>query len=295
MRVAITGATGLLGGALAEALAARGHQVLPLSRSREKSALPWSSRDGFEGLDAFREFDALVHLAGESVAGRWTEEKKRRIRDSRVLSTKALAEQIAGAPTPPKAFVCASAVGYYGDRGDEVLTEESPPGDGFLAQVGVEWESAALEAGRSGVRVALLRTAVVLSEQGGALEVMARPFRFGLGAVLGSGKQFFPWVSLRDWVRLAVACVEEERWVGPVNMASPNPVRNREFSLALGAALRRPVFLRAPAFVLRLMLGEMADEGLLASQRVVPKRALGNAFQFVDFDVRETLAHLFGP
>lgn len=292
MRVAITGATGLLGGALAEALAARGHQVLPLSRSREKSALPWSPRDGFESLDAFREFDALVHLAGESVAGRWTEEKKRRIRDSRVLSTKALAEQIAGAPTPPKAFVCASAVGYYGDRGDEVLTEEAPPGDGFLAQVGVEWESAALEAGRSGVRVALLRTAVVLSEQGGALEVMARPFRFGLGAVLGSGKQFFPWVSLRDWVRLAVACVEEERWVGPVNMASPNPVRNREFSLALGAALRRPVFLRAPAFVLRLMLGEMADEGLLASQRVVPQRAQERGFEFDDVEVRAALARL---
>lgn len=294
MRVAITGATGLLGGALAEALEARGHQVLPLSRSREKSALPWSPRDGFESLDAFREFDVLVHLAGESVAGRWTEEKKRRIRDSRVLSTKALAEQIAGAPTPPKAFVSASAVGYYGDRGDEVLTEESPPGDGFLAQVGVEWESAALEAARSGVRVALLRTAVVLSEQGGALEVMARPFRFGLGAVLGSGKQFFPWVSLRDWVRLAVACVEEERWVGPVNMASPNPVRNREFSLALGTALRRPVFLRAPAFVLRLLLGEMADEGLLASQRVVPKRAQERGFEFEDVEIRPTLARLLG-
>ncbi|MER3413285.1 MAG: TIGR01777 family protein [Armatimonadota bacterium] len=294
MRVAITGATGLLGGALARALEGRGHTVLRLSRSREKSALAWSPSEGFHSLEAFESFDALVHLAGESIVGRWTEEKKRRIRDSRVVSTAALASQIARAAALPKVFVCASAVGYYGDRGDEVLTEESPPGEGFLAQVGVEWESAALEAERSGVRVALLRTAVVLSEQGGALEVMARPFQFGLGAVLGSGKQFLPWVSLNDWVRLAVACIEEERWVGPVNVASPNPVRNREFSYALGAALRRPVLLRVPAFALRLLLGEMADEGLLLSQRVVPKRAQGNGFEFEDVEIRQTLARLVG-
>jgi uncharacterized protein (TIGR01777 family) len=294
MRVAVTGATGLLGSALAEALEANGHEVLPISRSRERSALPWSPYGGFESPDAFTQFDVLVHLAGESIAGRWTEEKKRRIRDSRVLSTKVLVEQMTDASVPPKAFVCASGVGYYGDRGDEVLTEDSPPGEGFLAQVGVEWEAAASGATRAGARVVLLRTALVLSEKGGALEAMARPFRLGLGAVLGSGRQFLSWISLRDWVRLAASCILEERWTGAVNMTSPNPVRNREFSFALGSALRRPVLLRAPAIALRLLLGEMAEHALLASQRVVPKRAQEGGFEFEDTDVQQTLARLLG-
>lgn len=292
MRVAITGATGLLGGALAEALETRGHEALRLSRSRERSALPWSPERGFERLEDLAAFDALVHLAGESISGRWTPEKKRRIRDSRVLSTRALAAQIVQVDSPPRVFLSASGVGIYGDRGDEVLTEDSAPGRGFLAEVGGEWEAAALEAEQSGVRIVLLRTAVVLSSEGGALREMARPFRLGLGAVLGTGRQFLPWVSLRDWVRLALACIEEERWTGPINIASPNPVTNREFSLALGAALRRPVLLRAPAFVLKVVLGEMANEALLASQRVIPKRALDQGFEFEDVDVRDTLARL---
>lgn len=294
MRVAITGATGLLGSALAQDLEAGGHQVLRVSRSRERSALPWSPYDGFESPAAFRQFDVLVHLAGENIAGRWTEEKKRRIRDSRILSTKVLVEQMASAPALPKAFVCGSAVGYYGNRGDEVLTEDSPPGEGFLAQVGVEWEAAALEAKTVGPRVVLLRTGVVLSEKGGALEAMARPFRTGLGAVLGAGNQFLSWVSLRDWLRLAVSCILDDRWEGPVNLTSPNPVRNRDFSLALGAALRRPVLLRTPAFVLRLVLGEMAEDALLASQRVIPKRGQEGGFDFEDVDIRQTLARLLG-
>lgn len=294
MRIAITGATGLLGSALAEALEASGHQVLPISRSRERSALPWSPCGGFESPDAFTRFDVLVHLAGESIAGRWTDEKKRQIRDSRVLSTEVLVEQMANASDPPKAFVCASAVGYYGDRGDEVLDEDSPPGEGFLAQVGVEWEAAASGAMSAGARVVLLRTGLVLSEKGGALEAVAQPFRLGLGAVLGSGRQFLSWISLRDWVRLAASCALEERWSGAVNLTSPNPVRNREFSFALGSVLRRPVLLRAPAFALRLIVGEMAEQALLASQRVMPKRAQEASFDFADVDIRQTLARLLG-
>lgn len=292
MRVAITGATGLLGGALASALEAKGHSVLKLSRSKERSALPWSPEKGFESLGAYQQFDALVHLAGESIVGRWTKEKKRRIRESRVLSTRALVRQMAEAAPPPSVFVSASGVGYYGDRGDEILTEEAPPGKGFLAEVGVEWEAAALEAERYGVRVVPLRTAAVLSERGGALARMALPFRLGLGAVLGSGDQFFSWISLYDWMHLAVSCIEQDEWHGAVNATAPSPVRNREFCFALGEALRRPVLFRIPAFALRLLLGEMANETLLSSQRAVPKLAQQMGFEFQDTDIRKTLERL---
>lgn len=290
LKVAVTGSTGFLGSALSKELEQRGHQVLPISRSAS-SALDWSVEGGFASADALHQLDAVIHLAGEPVTGRWNDDKKRRMKDSRVLSTRRMAEQLADCASP-KRFVVASAVGYYGDRGDEILTEDAPPGQGFLAELAVAWEAAAEPAKQAGHRVVHLRTGIVLSPQGGALAQMLPIFRLGLGGKLGSGHQYMPWISLRDWVRMTAEALENEVWMGPYNLTAPNPVRNSEFTRALAQSLGRPAFLSVPAFALKMLYGEFAEEGLLASQRVVPKKALDQGFTFEDEEISETLRRM---
>jgi len=279
MRVLISGASGLLGSAIGRAFEAEGAVVTRLVRSgaAAEDRIFWEPG---KLLTLPSRFDAVVHLAGESVVGRWTEAKKARIRDSRVLGTRTLAEAVTGMESKPRVLVAASAIGFYGDRGDEVLHEESSPGTGFLAEVCREWESASDPVERAGVRVVQIRTGVVLSKHGGALGQMLLPFRLGLGARLGSGKQWLSWIHVDDFVGAVQHVLGSESARGPVNLVGPNPVPNAEFTTALGKALSRPTVLSAPAFALRLALGEMADEALLASQRVWPDRLLASGYEF---------------
>jgi uncharacterized protein (TIGR01777 family) len=290
MRAAITGATGFLGRALTSQLGEQGWETLPISRS-SRTAIPWSPEGGFSDAEALRNLDVVIHLAGESVVGRWSAEKKQRVWDSRVISTQAIAKQLADLPAP-KTFVVASAVGYYGDRGDETLTEDSDAGQGFLAKLAVAWEAAAEPARQAGHRVVHLRTGIVLSPDGGALAQMLPIFRLGLGGRLGSGRQYMPWISLRDWVAMAVRAVSDESWIGPFNLTAPSPVRNAEFTRALAKALRRPAVFAVPRFALRAIYGEFADEGLLASQRAIPAKALQAGFSFQDEEIDATLERL---
>jgi uncharacterized protein (TIGR01777 family) len=311
MRVLITGATGLLGGRLCEELLAAGHQIVALTR-REPSpedpgrgrALRWVRGDPTEPgewLDEVSDAGAVVHLAGESIAaGRWTEARKRALIESRVKSTQLIADAIRESDTPPGVFLCASAVGYYGPRGEESLDEDSEPGSDFLARLCVDWEQAAFTARRAGVRVVALRFGVILSRRGGALAKLAPPFRLGVGGPIGPRGRFFPWVHEDDAIgilRLALGLDSGDAGAvgldGPLNVVSPNPIRMGEFAAAMGRALRRPAFLPLPLGVLRIALGEMA--GMLSpGQNVEPKRALEVGYVFVFADLDAALAQLFG-
>jgi uncharacterized protein len=299
-KVLISGASGLIGSALVVALEAGGHEVNRLTRTAARSAreLQW---------DPMREispalvsgFDAVVHLSGENVAGRWTADKKRRIRESRVVSTRNLAWAIAKAERPPRAFVCASAIGYYGNRGDEILTEESASGEGFLPDVCREWEAAA-HVGIAGVRVVNLRFGIVLSKQGGALKEMLRPFRLGVGARIGSGRQWWSWIHVEDAVAAVLNCLPAGRgrpaphnlFSGPVNIVAPNPVRNAEFTRVLAAVVKRPAVFAVPAFAAKLAFGEFAEEGILASARVLPRKLEESGFEFRYTELRPALQEL---
>ncbi|HKY33819.1 MAG TPA: TIGR01777 family oxidoreductase [Candidatus Polarisedimenticolia bacterium] len=271
-RVAVTGAGGLVGSALMEGL--RGEaETLRLVRSGPSGGerVRWDPADG--SIDAARldRLDAVVHLAGESIAaGRWSAARKERIRASRVEGTRLLASALAGLARPPRALVCASAIGYYGDRGDEPLDESASRGSGFLADVVASWEAEALKARAAGIRVACLRFGIVLSPRGGALARMLPPFKLGAGGRLGSGRQWMSWIHIADVVAVIRLALEREGFSGPVNVVSPEPARNADFTRALGRALGRPAVLPAPAFALRLALGEMAQALLLSSQKVVP-------------------------
>jgi uncharacterized protein (TIGR01777 family) len=225
-------------------------------------------------------FDAVIHLAGESIVGRWNPKKKAAIRDSRVLGTRYLAEALAKAKQPPSVLVPASAIGYYGDRGEEVLREDSAPGSGFLPDVCREWEAATAVASQAGIRVAHVRIAMVLSPRGGALQAMVTPFRLGVGGRMGSGQQWWSWIDVRDLAAAFVYAMENKSVQGPVNGVSPNAVRNAEFTKILASTLSRPAIFPMPAFAARLALGEMADELLLASQHVVPDRLTSSGFRF---------------
>ena len=272
MKIAVTGASGFIGRRLSARLTAAGHTVLPLKR-------------GFSAPD-LDDCDAVVNLAGEPVAQRWTAEVKREIHDSRVNSTRKLVGAL-GAERRPRILVSASAVGYYGDRGDEVLTESSSPGQGFLPEVCVEWEREALAARERGVRVAMIRIGLVLGPGGGALEKMVTPFRFGVGGRLGSGAQWMPWVHLDDLCALfefALTLPVE----GPLNGAAPNPVTNADFTRALARTLHRPAILPVPRFAIDLLYGEMAQI-LFASQRVVPRAVEAASFRFHFDDVAQAL------
>jgi uncharacterized protein len=295
MNVLISGATGLIGSALVPELEARGHTVTRLSRSQSGAdTVRWDPSAGTIGGD-LEGTEAVVHLAGESIAqGRWSPDKKRRILDSRVQGTGLLAERISALATPPKVMVSTSAVGYYGDRGDEVLTEESAPGADFLAKVCREWEAAAEPARRAGIRVVHPRLGIVLSPQGGALGTTLPIFKLGGGGKIGSGRQWWSWVALDDVVGSIVHALTDETVEGPVNVGSPNPMTNAEYTKVLGKVLGRPTVLPLPAPAARIMLGEVADALLLASQRMRPAKleATGYAFRYPQLE--GALRHLLG-
>lgn len=297
LRVALSGSTGFLGRALTAHLTSLGHRVVPLARRRQaatSNAIPWDpSRDEL-APDALRGIDAVVHLAGENVAQRWTDDAKRAIRDSRVKSTALLARTIQAMEAPPRVMLSGSAVGVYGDRDDELLDESSLPGKGFLVDVVRAWEGATEVLARADVRVTHLRTGVVLGRHGGALEKMLTPFKLGLGGRIGSGTQSMSWISLEDWTRAVAFLLAAGQLKGPVNVVAPVPVSNADFTHALGHALGRPTRLSVPQTAIHLMFGDMGTETILASQRVVPTRLLGAGFVFhhetIDAGLRSALA-----
>ena len=302
MRALVTGATGFVGPRLLRLL----DRPVVLSRDPDRARrlighltdriVRWDPLHGPPPQESFEGVDTVLHLAGESVAaGRWTTARKAMIRDSRVIGTRNLVQGIVQAATKPRVLVSASAVGYYGDRGDEELTESARPADDFLARVCVEWEQEALAAEKSGVRVALARTGIVLgSGSGGALEKMLTPFRLGAGGPLGSGRQWMPWIHVADLARLYLHAAETTSITGPMNAVAPNPVRNSEFTKVLARQLRRPAFMPAPYFGLRLVFGEFAQV-LFASQRVIPRVALDTGFVFQYPELANALREILAP
>ncbi len=296
MRVLISGSSGLIGQALVARLANENHEPVRLRRDRT-----WASTDqplwqpirrGSWDTD-IGNVKAVVHLAGENIAARrWSYRQKQRIRDSRILGTQQLCRHLARLDSRPAVLVAASAIGYYGQHGEEILTETSPPGDGFLAQVCRDWEGATQPAVEAGIRVINLRTGMVLSSSGGALARLLPLFRTGLGGRLGSGRQYVSWITLVDLVSTIVFALRDESLAGPVNAVSPNPVTNARFTRTLGKILHRPTVLSVPAFVLRLTVGQMADEMLLASARVQPQKILNRGFAFAHPDLESALKNL---
>lgn len=284
MNVTITGASGLVGRRLLKTLAQNGHSLHVLSRHGGTNLPPgvrisvWDAMKGPPSEDALRDADAVIHLAGEPVAQRWTAEVKRRIRDSRVTGTRHLVEGIAKLSRKPAALISASAIGFYGSRGDAALDENASPGSGFLAEVCVEWEREAFAAQPLGVRTAAIRTGVALDPRGGALQKMLPPFRFGVGGRVGDGKQWMSWIHLDDLIGIYVFALESAV-SGPLNATSPNPVTNADFTRALAKALHRPAIFPVPKPALKLLFGEMA-EVLFDSQRVLPKHTQATGFQF---------------
>lgn len=289
MKVAITGATGLIGRALVSALRARGDEPIVLSRSASNdlgvATVVWDPSVGPAPPEALSGVDAVINLAGEPVAQRWNDAAKERIRASRVDGTDRLVEGILAAGPRPRVLVSSSAAGYYGDRGSEELPESASPGTDFLASVCVGWEAAAMKAASDGVRVAVVRTGVVLARGGGALKQMLPPFKAGVGGPVGSGRQYMPWVALHDVVGIYLAALDNAQFSGPVNAAAPNAATNREFSKALGRALHRPAVVPVPGLALKLIFGEMASV-IQSSARLVPARTgeLGYAFAHPDLD-----------
>ncbi|MBN1817835.1 MAG: TIGR01777 family oxidoreductase [Sedimentisphaerales bacterium] len=305
MKIAVSGSSGLIGSAIVKSLLRRGDTVLRLVRRNPPSGAdeifyrpdenPKAIRNHTEEWSKLNGLDAVIHLAGESIAGRWSPEKKKRIYASRVNSTQLLAQALAESQVvakPPRVFLCASAVGYYGDRGREILTEESAAGKGFLTGLCKEWEAAARPLTEAGIRVAHLRFAVVLSPQGGALPRMLPLFRLGLGGRLGSGAQYMSWITLEDAVCAIFFVLDQPSIIGPVNVTSPNPVTNAEFTRALASVLRRPAWFSVPAPLLRWSLGEFAEETVLASTRAIPQKLRKAGFSFQDTDLNQALSSL---
>jgi uncharacterized protein (TIGR01777 family) len=289
MRILISGASGLIGAAVCRRLLERGETVERLVRAGGEGVL-WDPKTGRFDSAAVEGADAVVHLAGESVfSGRWNEARKAAIRESRVAGTRLLAEGLAQLDRPPRVLICASATGFYGNRGDADRTESSPPGKGFLAQVCRDWESACAPAAKRGMRVAILRIGLVLSANGGALRTMVPLFKLGLGGRIGDGRQWVSWITLKDLVRIVEHTLGDEGLAGPVNAVSPNPVRNGEFTQVLGRVLSRPAVFVVPAFVLRLAVGEAADELLLSGARVVPMRLRERGFRFEHAEIEPAL------
>jgi uncharacterized protein (TIGR01777 family) len=295
MRILISGSHGLVGTALINALEPEGHEIFRLVRyaPHSQAEIEWSPERYSIALARLEGFDAVIHLAGESIAeGRWTEEKKKRIRESRVKGTRLLGDALSNLSNRPRSLICASAIGYYGNRGDELLTETSPPGDDFLAQVCIEWENATALAREKGIRVVNMRFGIILDSKGGALAKMLPPFRMGLGGKIGSGKQWMSWIALDDVVGGIKTALTNETVAGPVNFVAPNPVTNAEFTRSLGKQLSRPTIFPIPAFGIRLAFGEMADALLLSSQRVEPERLKAKGFKFAFSQLEDALRHV---
>lgn len=294
MKVLITGASGLIGTALKESFKQKGYEVLLASRKEAKDDkhIQWDMETGFVDPEKLEGIDAVVHLAGENVSGlRWTEDKKKAIRDSRVLGTLNIVDAISKLKKKPSVFISSSAIGFYGERGDEEVTESSAAGDTFLAVVCKEWEAESRRAEDAGIRTVLLRTGIVLSKDGGALGTMLLPFKLGVGGVVGSGKQWMSWISLDDHIAVINFAIENENLRGAVNSVSPNPVTNHDFTKTLGEVLYRPTFLPLPEFAVSMVFGEMGDALLLASTKVLPKRLEEVGFEFKYADLKAALEH----
>lgn len=298
MKILVTGSTGLIGRALISLLATKGQTIVRMTRTRpreERSAVYWNPSQGMIDSASIEGIDAAVHLAGENIgAKRWTKQRKAEIRDSRLMGTRLLSETLAKLRCPPKVMVSGSAMGYYGNRGDELLTEESSPGRGFLSELCREWEVATEPAGQAGIRVVHLRTGFVLSPKGGGLARMLLPFRLGLGGRIGDGSQFMSWISIDDLTASIHHALLTETLSGPVNAVAPQAATNREFTRMLGSVLGRPTLFPVPAIVARLALGELADELLLASTRVSPMKLLRTGFQFLHPELEAALRHVLG-
>lgn len=291
--VAISGVSGLVGTDLATLLKGKGHRVLPISRKKSTpDSIVWDPNKGLENPAQLEDVDTVVHLAGENIAGgRWNAAVKDRIRSSRVDGTRSLVQSIAKLQKRPKALICASAIGFYGDRGQTVLNESDAGGTGYLADVCKAWEHEALAAKELGLRVVCVRIGVVLSPKGGALAKMMLPFKLGLGGIVGNGKQYWSWIGLNDLVRAIAFCVETPSVSGPVNAVSPESMTNYNFTKGVGKVLKRPTIFPLPAFMARLVLGEMADELLLSSIRVVPNQLQQHGFKFEQPDLISCLQH----
>ncbi|HEU4402159.1 MAG TPA: TIGR01777 family oxidoreductase [Candidatus Polarisedimenticolia bacterium] len=294
----VSGSTGLVGSALVPKLTAAGHSVVRLVRLPSvagAAAVAWDPAGGRLDAAPLEGFDAVVHLAGENLAaGRWSAARKERIRASRVDGTRLLSETLARLSRRPRTLVAASAIGYYGDRGEEILSEESAPGDDFLSGLCREWEAAAGPAARAGIRVVNLRFGVILSPAGGALAKMLPPFRLGAGGPLGSGRQYVSWIALDDAVAIIHHALAAAVLRGPVNAVAPRPVTNLDLTKTIGRVLSRPTFMPMPAFAARILFGEMADALLLSSARVEPKRLLASGYRFRHPDLEGALRHLLG-
>jgi uncharacterized protein (TIGR01777 family) len=298
-RILVSGVSGPIGAALLPSLRTDGWSVVRLvrgaavGRSPDNAQIAWDPAAAI-AAEAVSGFDAVIHLAGESIFGRWTSAKKREIRDSRVLGTLNLASALARAEQKPRVFVCGSAIGYYGNRGDEALSEESAVGKGFLAEVCREWEEAARPAVQAGIRTAHLRTGIVLSPKGGALGAMLLPFKMGLGGRTGDGRQWMSWIDVQDMVGGIQHILKNDLLQGAVNMVAPKPVRNAEFAATLAGMLSRPAIFPMPAFMAKAVFGEMGEELLLGSQKVEPGKLMASGYSFRYRELRASLEGLLG-
>jgi len=297
-RVLISGASGLVGGALSRRLAGTGYTVHKLARAGAPLAtgdVSWDPNSATADVQAMEGFDAVVNLNGASIAGkRWTPSRKAQLRASRVGTTRLLVDCLSMLQRKPSVLISASGAGFYGDRGDEILTEESEGGADFLALLARDWEAETRRAESAGIRTVMMRSGVIFSRHGGALEQMVRPFRMGLGGRLGSGRQWMPWIAIEDVVEIVKRIIENDSLRGPINLVAPNPGRNSDFTKTLARLLKRPAIFPAPAFVLRLLLGEMGDVLLLSSQRAIPKKLADAGYSFRFPDVEAALRHALG-
>jgi len=298
MRVLIGGSSGLVGSALVRSLADDDHEVVRLVRKQPSINSPntfWNPSDGQLDTDRFNGSDAVVHLSGRNLASAlWTNSVKQELRDSRIKSTDLLSHTLARCASPPPVLVVASAVGYYGNRGDEILDERSEPGSGFMAELCRDWEAAAAPATKAGIRVVNLRIGLVLSRHGGLLKKLLPSFRLGLGGTLGDGTQYMSWVTLDDLVRVIRYAIDHDSLSGSVNAVAPEPVTNAEFTRTLAGVLRRPSFLKVPSLALRMLPGDMAEEAFLASARVIPNKLVECGFGFDQPELKSALVRILG-
>jgi uncharacterized protein (TIGR01777 family) len=296
-RILVSGMSGPIGAALLPTLKSKGARISRLTRPRGKYSssdeqrIPWDPMQPISP-ESVSGFDVVIHLAGESIFGRWTDAKKREIRDSRVKGTTHLAQALAQSKHKPQVFVCGSAIGYYGDRGDEVLNEQSAPGTGFLSEVCREWEAAIKPAADAGIRTVSLRTGIVLTPKGGALGKMLPPFKMGVGGRIGNGRQWMSWIDVRDMVGAIHHLLNNDLLHGSVNVVAPKPVINAEFTRSLANVLSRPAIFPVPAFVVKLAFGEMGESALLGSERVEPAQLLGSGYPFRFNELRASLTSL---